>query len=126
MIADDPASAYDAWYESELGAAAHAIELALVAELAEPRALALAVTPFSFLDPGQRTRATAELVRVVRPRGRIVIGDLARFGLWAMQRRLRGWRGSATWREARFFTAGDLRELLQRAGAGRVTTRYAL
>ncbi len=32
------ACAYDAWYETSLGAASHRIELALVAELAAPAA----------------------------------------------------------------------------------------
>lgn len=183
------ASAYDAWYETPLGAAAHRIELALVAELARPKEgeraldvgcgtgiytawlsgqglavtgvdrdpamvaaavtkapgarlleadatalpfeaeefdLALAVTLFSFLDPAQRERAAAELVRVVRPGGRVVIADLARYSLWAAQRRLKGRRGSPTWRQAHFLTAGQLRRVLTGAGAAAGTTRYGL
>ena len=38
MSAGDRAAAYDAWYRTPLGAAAHGIELALVAEAARPRA----------------------------------------------------------------------------------------
>ena len=38
MAAGSPAGAFDAWYEGRLGSAADAIELALVAELAESRA----------------------------------------------------------------------------------------
>jgi ubiquinone/menaquinone biosynthesis C-methylase UbiE len=182
-------SAYDAWYETGLGAAVHAIELGLVATLADPQPgeraldvgcgtgiyavwlagqgldvtgldrdpqmlaaarakaprirflegdatalpfeqgefdLALAVTVFSFLDREQRCRAAGELLRVVRPGGRVVIADLARLSLWAAQRRLKAWRGSATWRRARFVGAGELRSLLAGAGASRVTTRYGL
>ena len=189
VTASAPASAYDSWYETHLGAAAHAVELALVAELADPQPgeqaldvgcgtgiyaawllgrglavtgvdrdammlaaaeekassarlvqadaaalpfepgafdLALAVTLFSFLNQEQRARAAAELVRVVRPGGRIVIADLARFSLWAAQRRLKGWRGSSTWRRARFLTAAELRRLFVGAGASSVTTRYGL
>jgi ubiquinone/menaquinone biosynthesis C-methylase UbiE len=37
MSADDRAAAYDAWYTTPLGAAAHRIELALIAEAARPR-----------------------------------------------------------------------------------------
>jgi ubiquinone/menaquinone biosynthesis C-methylase UbiE len=141
-----PASTYDSWYDTELGAAAHAVELAQIAELADPQPgeraldvgcgtgiytawllgrgvevagvdrdaamlaaaeakapsarlvqadaaalpfepgvfdLALAVTLFSFLDPEQRVRAAAELVRVDRHGGRVVIADLARSSHWA-------------------------------------------
>ncbi|HZR92539.1 MAG TPA: methyltransferase domain-containing protein [Gaiellaceae bacterium] len=88
--------------------------------------LALAVTLFSFLDRTQRPRAAAELVRVVRPGGRVVIADLAPFSLWAARRRLKAWRGSPTWRQARFLTAGELRRMLTSAGAAAVTTRYGL
>jgi ubiquinone/menaquinone biosynthesis C-methylase UbiE len=88
--------------------------------------LALGVTLFSFLDQEQRVRAAAELVRVVRPGGRVVIADLARFSLWSAQRRLKSWRGSPTWRQARFLTARELRRLLAGAGASSVSTRYGL
>lgn len=185
----EAAHAYDAWYETGLGAAAHGIELRLVAELAAPapgewaldvgcgtgiytawltaeglevtgldrdpamlaaaRAkapgarlvegdatalpfaeaefdLALATTLFCFLTAEQRQTAASELVRVVRPGGRVVVGELARYSLWAAQRRFKGWRGSATWRAAHFTTAGELRRLFERAGAASVTTRYGL
>ena len=185
----DRARAYDAWYETALGAAAHRIELRLVAELAAPERgeraldvgcgtgiytawladqgldvtgfdrdpamlaaarakaagarllggdatalpfaegefdLALAVTLFCFLDAEERRRAACELLRVVRPGGRVVVGELARFSLWAAQRRIKGWRGSATWRSARFTTAGELGRLFRDAGASAVRTRYGL
>lgn len=88
--------------------------------------LALAVTLFCFLDERERQAAAAELVRVTRPGGRVVVGELARYSLWAAQRRLKGWRGSSTWRNAHFTTAGELRELLERAGAANVETRHGL
>jgi len=185
----EQARSYDAWYETALGAAAQRIELALVAELAAPRAgeqaldvgcgtgiytawlageglkvtgldrdpamlaaaraktpgvrlvegdatalpfadaefdLAIAITLFCFLSSAQRAAAAHELVRVVRPGGRAVIGELARYSLWAAQRRLKGWRGSATWRAAHFTTAGELRRLLREAGATAVRARHGL
>ena len=185
----DRARAYDAWYETALGAAAHSIELRLIAALVVPiqgeRALdvgcgtgiytawlaergvevtgldrdpamlaaaqakapearlvegdatalpftegefdlALAVTLFCFLDGRQQLAAARELVRVVRPGGRVVVGELARYSLWAAERRIRGWRGSATWRSAHFTTARELRLLFRAAGATAVHTRSGL
>jgi SAM-dependent methyltransferase len=88
--------------------------------------LAVAVTVFSCLSESRRARAAREQVRVLRPGGRVVIGDLAPVSLWAAQRRVKAWRGSATWRGARFTSARTLRRLLLAAGAARVRTRYAL
>jgi ubiquinone/menaquinone biosynthesis C-methylase UbiE len=88
--------------------------------------LAVAVTLFCFLDAEQRRRAARALLRVVRPSGRVVVGELARYSLWAAQRRLKGWRGSAAWRQAHFTTAGELRRLFREAGATAITTRHGL
>jgi SAM-dependent methyltransferase len=67
--------------------------------------------------------ALAEIARVLRPGGVLVIGELGRWSLWAAERRLRAWRGDALWRAARFHTAGDLAALARGAGLvpGRVT-----
>ena len=55
--------------------------------------LSLAVTLLCFVeDP---PRAVAELVRVTRPGGRVVLAELGRHSLWAAWRRVKGWRGSA-------------------------------
>lgn len=88
--------------------------------------LVLAITVLCFLDPEQRATAARELLRVLRPGGRVVIGELARTSLWALQRRIKGWRGSATWQHAHFSTAHELETLLRRAGATTVTSRHAL
>ena len=88
--------------------------------------LAVAVTVFAFLDANQRNLAAREVVRVLRPGGRLVVGDLAPLSVWALQRRIKAWRGSATWRSARFIAARELRRLLLGAGAVRVRTRHAL
>jgi ubiquinone/menaquinone biosynthesis C-methylase UbiE len=188
-MAADPAAAYDAWYRTPLGAAAHRIELGIVAELAAPKPgercldagcgtgiymtwlasmgldvagldrdpvmlaaarrklpdaalvegdvtslpfddgtfdLALAVTVFCFLDQTQRQAAARELLRVTRPGGRVVVGELARYSLWAAERRVKGWRGSPVWSAARFSTARELERLFLAAGAGAVTSRYGL
>ena len=57
-----------------------------------------------------------EVARVLRPGGAAVIGELGRWSLWALRRRIRGWLGNRLWRAAHFRTRGELRRLA--AGAG--------
>jgi SAM-dependent methyltransferase len=76
--------------------------------------LVCAVTVLCFLEDANR--ALREMERVVRPGGRLVVGELGRLSLWAAVRRLRGRFGSATWGKARFRDAGELRKLVERAG----------
>jgi SAM-dependent methyltransferase len=64
-------------------------------------------------DPGH---AVGEGVRVLRPGGRLVIGELGRWSTWAARRRIKAWLGSQLWRSARFYTAADLSLLLEGAG----------
>lgn len=74
----------------------------------------VAVTVLCFVP--QADKAVAEMARVLRPGGRVVLGELGRWSLWAAVRRVRGWFGSSRWREARFRSAGDLQRLLERGG----------
>lgn len=63
-----------------------------------------------------RATAMREAARVLRPGGRLVIGDLGRWSAWAARRRIKGWLGARLWRPAHFWTAGDLSRLIGQAG----------
>jgi ubiquinone/menaquinone biosynthesis C-methylase UbiE len=74
----------------------------------------VAITILCFVDDA--APVFHEMARVLRPGGRLVIGELGKWSSWAAARRLRGWLGSALWRRARFRTAGELRGLASHAG----------
>ena len=74
----------------------------------------IAVTVLCFVPDAET--AFREIARVLRPGGAVVIGELGRWSLWALRRRIRGWFGNRLWRAARFRTGADLRRLA--AGAG--------
>src|SRR6516165_7802632 len=57
-----------------------------------------------------------EIARVLRPGGVLVIGELGKWSMWAVARRVRAWFGSQLWRRGRFRTAHELRLLAKRAG----------
>jgi ubiquinone/menaquinone biosynthesis C-methylase UbiE len=70
--------------------------------------------------------AVREMARLLRPGGRLVIGELGRWSLWAMTRRLRGWLGAETWKAARFRSARELRALAEQAGLSVTAVRGAV
>jgi ubiquinone biosynthesis O-methyltransferase len=67
-----------------------------------------------------------EIARVLRPGGRLVIGELGKWSTWAAARRIRAWLGSTLWRAARLRTARELRALAEQAGLKVESVRGAI
>jgi SAM-dependent methyltransferase len=63
-----------------------------------------------------RAAAFGETSRVLRPDGRLVVGELGRWSLWAARRRIRGWLGACLWRHAEFSDAASLAAEITAAG----------
>ena len=68
----------------------------------------------------------AEMVRCLRPGGRLVLGELARWSSWAAQRRVKGWLGSSTWRVAHFRSPRELTRLARGAGLESISITGAI
>jgi SAM-dependent methyltransferase len=83
-----------------------------------------AVTILCFVDDAKPV--FDEIARVLRPRGRLVIGELGKWSSWAAMRRLRGWLGSAMWRKGRFRTASQLKALAENSGLSAEPVRGAI
>lgn len=74
----------------------------------------VAITVLCFVEDA--APVLREAVRVLRPGGRLIIGELGKWSTWAAERRVRGWFGNALWRRARFRTADQLRVLVNEVG----------
>ena len=83
-----------------------------------------AVTVLCFVPDAEH--AVREIARVLRPGGRLVIGELGRYSPWAAKRRISGWLGSDTWRKARFKSAAELRGMVEAAGLSIEAVRGAV
>jgi ubiquinone biosynthesis O-methyltransferase len=83
-----------------------------------------AITILCFVDDA--TPVFQEIARVLRPGGRLIIGELGRWSTWAAGRRVRAWLGSRLWRRGRFRTAKELCHLAERAGLVVDTVRGAI
>ncbi len=70
--------------------------------------------------------AIREMARVLRPGGRLILGELNRWSSWAAIRYAKGLAGSRTWRRARFRTAAQLRRSVSAAGLSVVSVNGAV
>jgi ubiquinone/menaquinone biosynthesis C-methylase UbiE len=59
-----------------------------------------------------RPGVVRELVRVLRPRGFLVLALLNRYSLWTLKRVVRAWCQPSLWGQVKFATARELRQLL--------------
>ena len=68
----------------------------------------------------------SEMARVLRPGGCLIVGDLGKWSLWAVRRRIRAWFGAVLWRGARFRRARSLAALLRGAGLTIIAVQGAI
>ena len=84
----------------------------------------LAITVLCFVsDPHAVVK---EIARVLAPGGKLVLGELARFSVWAARRRVRAWLGARTWRHAHFWSRRELVRLAESAGLEAEVVRGAV
>ncbi len=86
--------------------------------------LALAVTSLCFVHLPDR--AIEEMRRVLRSGGRLVLGELNRFSLWAFLRRLKGFFRETIYNQARFWSRRELERLLRQKGFHPSAVRFLL
>lgn len=84
----------------------------------------VSVATLCFVDDPRR--AIREMVRVLQPGGRLILGELGRWSLWAAQRRVKGRLGADLWRAAHFRSGTDLLALATDAGLKDATVTSAV
>jgi ubiquinone/menaquinone biosynthesis C-methylase UbiE len=71
--------------------------------------MVIAVTVLCFIQDHEPV--VREMARILKPGGRLLIGELNRYSSWAAWRRIRGWAGHKLWRAARFRSVHELYRL---------------
>ena len=115
--------------ESRTGQAGVVVDLARADVRALPFATGTfdAVTAVTVLCFVRDARAAlAELARVVRPGGRLILGELGRWSMWAARRRLEGRLRGGPWRDVGFWSKRELLSSLREAGLVPVRMRGAV
>lgn len=86
--------------------------------------IVVAVTVLCFVSDPERV--ISEITRVLKADGRLIIGELGRYSLWAVKRRISGWFGSRIWRAASFLSPRQMQRLVATAGLVVEETRGAI
>lgn len=86
--------------------------------------IVVAVTILCFVQDA--TTVFQEIARVLKPGGRLVIGELGRWSTWAAERRVRAWLGSELWKRGVFRTPDSLSQLARSAGLQPIAVKGAV
>lgn len=76
--------------------------------------LVVAMTILCFVPDAQPV--FKEIARVLKPGGRLIIGELGKWSTWSAERRVRAWLGSKLWQRGVFRTPSELKRLARSAG----------
>lgn len=79
---------------------------------------------FCFIEDA--ATSVRELARVLKPGGRLIIGELGKWSTWAAVRRVKGRLGAPVWRRARFRGASELKRLTTGAGLIDISVKGAI
>lgn len=74
----------------------------------------IAATVLCFIE--NATEPLREMSRVLKPGGRLIVGELGKWNSWAAVGRIKGWLGSPVWGHARFRSPPELRKLAEEVG----------
>ena len=67
-----------------------------------------------------------EWINLLKPDGRMVVGFLNKYSLWALKRRLKSIFKESIWTKARFYSANEMQKLLADAGLKSIESREVI